>query len=221
MRDVQDWQLPVNWGVNCGLLARLLASHLWLWWCFFTPCLPALVRVVFAIVILASLFTFGPAHILTTSTWAVTTMCAARGLLLDCLCSICQLWTLAVGGVLIPVDFGHWDLLSMLLLEIGDKFPHLVSTPTPLCKSLLRCSRQAMVDEKGGEGFCSSDVGWARWQGEVNLLLHTCWCLRSLCWLWGILIWSLVRGVFQHHLPVRSPSRRRVLLWSGLSSPHR
>ena len=61
----------------------------------------------------------------------------------------------------------------MLLLEIGDKFPHLVSTPTPLCESLLQSSRQAMIDEKGGKGLRSSDVGWARWQGEVNLLLHT------------------------------------------------
>ena len=61
-----------------------------------------------------------------------------------------------------------------------------------------------MVDEKGGEGFSSGDVGWTHWQGEVNLLLHAFWCLRSLRWLWGILIWSLIRGVFQHHLPVRS-----------------
>ena len=63
-----------------------------------------------------------------------------------------------------------------------------------------------MIDEKGGEGLHSSDVGWAHWQGEVNLLLHMFWCLSSLCWLWGILVWSLVRGVFQHHLPVHSPS---------------
>ena len=73
----------------------------------------------------------------------------------------------------------------MLLLEIGDEFSHLVGTPTPLCESLLQSSRQAMVNEKGGEGFRSSDVGWARWQGEVNLLLHACWCLCSLRWLWA------------------------------------
>ena len=60
----------------------------------------------------------------------------------------------------------------MLLLEIGDEFSHLVGTPTSLCKSLLQSSRQAMVDEKGGESFSGSDSGWARWQGEVNLLLH-------------------------------------------------
>ena len=210
-------------GVTCGLLARLLASHHWLWWCIFAPCLPALVRVIiFTIVVPASLFTFGPAYILPAGTGAVTTTCTTCGLLLDRFCPICQLWTFVVGGVLVPVDFGHWDLLSMLLLEIGDEFSHLVGTPTPLCKSLLQSSRQAVVDEKGGEGFRSSDVSWARWQGEVNLLLHACRCLHSLRWLWGILIWSLIRGVFQHHLPVRSSPWRRVLLWGGLSSssPH-
>ena len=219
-RDVQDWQLPVNWGVTCGLLAWLLASHHWLWWCIFTR-LSALGRVIiFTIVVPASLFTFGPAYILTTGTGAVTTTCAACGLLLDRFCPICQLWTFVIGGVLVPIDFGHWDLLSMLLLEIGEEFSHLVGTPTPLCESLLQSSHQAMVNEKGGEGLSSSDVGWAHWQGEVNLFLHTSWCLCSLCWLWGILIWSLIRRVLQHHLPVRYPPWHRVLLWVGLSSPH-
>ena len=193
-RDVQDWQLSVNRGVNRALLAWLFASHHWLWWCIFAPCLPVLVRVIiFTIVVPASLFTFGPAYVLTAGAGAITTTCTACGLLLDRLCPICQLWTFVVGGVLVPVDFWHWDLLSMLLLEIGDEFSHLVGTPTSLCKSLLQSSRQAMVDEKGGESFSGSDVGWARWQGEVNLLLHAFWCLRSLRRLWGILIWSLIR----------------------------
>ena len=216
--DVKDWQLLVNWGVTCGLLAWLFAGHYWLWWCIFAR-LSALGGVIITTVVPASLFTSGPAYVLTTGTGAVTTTCAACGLL-DRLCPICQLWTFAVGGVLVPVDFRHWDLLAMLLLEIGDEFPHLVGTPTPFCESLLQSSRQAMIDEKGGERLRSSDVGWARWQGEVNLLLHTFWCLGSLCWLWGILVWSLVRGVFQHHLPVRSSSWHRVLLWGSLSSPH-
>ena len=85
---------------------------------------------------------------------------------------ICQFWTFIIGGVFVPVDFRHWDLLSMLFLEIGDEFSHLVGTPTSLCKSLLQSSHQAVVDEKGGESFSGSDVGWAHWQGEVNLLLH-------------------------------------------------
>ena len=192
-RDVQDWQLSVNWGLNCALLAWLFVSHHWLWWCISAPCLPALVRVIiFTIVVPASLFTFGRAYVLTAGAGAVTTMCTACGLLLDRLCPICQLSTFVIGGVLVPVDFWHWDLLSMLLLEIGDEFSHLVGTPTSLCKSLLQSSHQAMVDEKGGESFSGSDMGWACWQGEVNLLLHAFWCLRSLRRLWGILIWSLI-----------------------------
>ena len=101
----------------------------------------------------------------------------------------------------------------MLLLEVGDELPHLVSTPTSFCKSLLQSSHQTMVNKEGGEGLSSSDVGWACWQGEVNLLLHACWCLHSLHQLLGILVWSLIRGVFQHHLPVRSSAWCRILLW--------
>ena len=85
-----------------------------------------------------------------------------------------------------------------------------------LCKSFLQSSHQAMVNEKGGEGFGSSDMGWARWQGEVNLLLHAFWCLCSLCWLWGILIWGFIRRVFQHYFPICPTSWCRVLLRVGL-----
>ena len=192
-RDVQDWQLSVNRGLTGGLLAWLFASHHWFWWCIFA-CLPALVRVIIiTIAVSASLLASGPAYALTTRTGAVSTTCTACGLLPGRFGPICQLWTFVVSGVFIPIDFRHWDLLSMLLQEVGDEFSHLVGTPTSLCKSLLQSSRQAMVNEKGGEGFSSSDVGWARWQGEVNLLLHALWCLRSLRWLWGILIWSLIR----------------------------
>ena len=77
-RDVEYWQLSVNRGVTCGLLVRLFAGHHWLWWCIFAPCLPALVRVIiFTIVVPASLFTFGPAYILTAGTGAITTTCTA------------------------------------------------------------------------------------------------------------------------------------------------
>ena len=35
--DVKDWQLSVNQGVTCGLLAWLFVGHHWLWWCIFAP----------------------------------------------------------------------------------------------------------------------------------------------------------------------------------------
>ena len=211
-RDVEDWQLSVDRGVNCALLAWFLAGHQWFWWCIFIPCLPAFVRVILITIII-------PASLSTTRTGAVATTCAACGFLAHC-GSICQLQTLAVRGVFVPVDFGHWDLLSVLLLEVGDEFSHLVGTPTSFCKSFLQSSRQAMVNEKGGKGFCSSDVGWTRWQGEMNPLLHALRCLCSLHRLWVPFIWALIRRVLQHHLPVCSSPWRRVLPRVGLSSPH-
>ena len=160
-------------GVTCGLLARLFASHHWFWWCIFAH-LSALVRVIIiTIAVSALLLASGPAYALTTRTGAVTTTCTACGLLPGHFGPICQFWTFVVRGVFVPIDFRHWDLLSMLLLEIGDEFSHLVGTPTSLCKSLLQSSHQAMVNEKGGEGFSSSDVGWARWQGE-GICFFTC-----------------------------------------------
>ena len=217
-RDVEDWQLSVNRGVNCALLAWFFVSHHRSLLFALIPCLPMLVRVIIiTIVVSTSLSTSRPAYASATCAGATAITCTACGLLAH-FGSVCQLQTLTVRGVFIPIDFGHWDLLSMLLLNVGDEFSHLIGTPTSLCKSFLQSSRQAMVDEKGGEGFSSSDVGWARWQGEVNLLLHTFWCLRSLRRLWGILIWSLIRGLFQHHLPVCSSPLLGVLLRVALAS---
>ena len=160
MRDVENWQLLVNRGVNCALLAWFLASHQWWWWCSFIPCLPSLVRVIFiTIVITTSLFTSRPAY--TTCTGAVTTACsscstaattgcrlftwfapagascAASGLLLGCFGPIRQLRTFVIRGVFVPLDFRHGNLLPVLFLEIGNKFPHLVGTPTSSRKSFL------------------------------------------------------------------------------------
>ena len=45
--------------------------------------------------------------------------CTTRGLL-ACSGPVCQLNTIAVRGIFVPVDFGHGDFLSMLLLEVVD-----------------------------------------------------------------------------------------------------
>ena len=217
VRDVQDWQLPVNWGVNCALLAWFFPGHQLLWWFTFTPCLPAFVGVIIlAVVVTTSLFASGTAC--TTCTGAAALACTAptaaststaagcwllswfapagascttRGLL-GCFGPVCQLNTIAVRGIFVPVDFGHGDLLSMLPLEVGDELPHLVSTPTSFCESLLQSSRQTVVDKEGGKGLGSSDVGWACRQSKMYLLLHPFWCFSSLRRSWGTLIWSLV-----------------------------
>ena len=130
VRDVEDWQLSVNRGVNCAHLAWFLAGHHWFWWCIFTPCLSTFVRVILiTIIVPASLSTSRPTYAPATRTGAVATTCAACGFLAH-FGSVCQLQTFAVRGVFVPIDFGHWDLLSMLLLEVGNEFSHLVGTPT-------------------------------------------------------------------------------------------
>ena len=72
-----------------------------------------------------------------------------------------------------------------------------------------------MVNEESHEGFSRGHMGWAGSQSQVYLLLHSFRCGRSLHLL-GVIF---VRGVLQHHLPIRS-SWSRVLLRVGLSSPH-
>ena len=56
----------------------------------------------------------------------------------------------------------------MLLLEVGDQLPHLISAPASFFKGLPQGSRQAMVNEKGGEGFSSSDVAGVGRQHQVD-----------------------------------------------------
>ena len=137
-RDVEDWQLPVDRGVSCALLAWFFAGHHRSWWFTLIPCLPALVRVIIvAVVIPTSLSTSRPAYTAATCASSTAITCPACGFLAHS-GSVCQLQALTVRGVFVPVDFGHWDLLSMLLLEVGDEFSHLVGTPTFLCKSFLQ-----------------------------------------------------------------------------------
>ena len=78
-RDVKDWQLPVDRGVNCTRLAWFFAGHHRFWWSTFIPCLPALVRVIIiTVVVPASLSTSGPAYA-TASTCAGTAATTCMG----------------------------------------------------------------------------------------------------------------------------------------------
>ena len=216
-RDVEDCQLSVDWGVNCARLTWFFAGHQWSWWFTFIPCLPALVRVIIiTVVVPASLSTSRPAYASATATCAGTTAirCSACGFLAH-FGPLCHLQTLAVRGVFVPVDFGHWDSLSVLLLEVGNKFPHLVSTPTSFHKSFLQGSRKTVVNKESCKGFGCCDMGWTCWQVQMYLLLHAFRCLRSLH-LFGV---TLIRRVLQHHLPVCS-SRIRLRVALSSSSSH-
>ena len=218
VRDVEGWQLSVNQGVNCAHLAWFFVGHHWSWWFTFIPCLPALVRVIIITVIVpASLSTSGPAYASATCAGTAAITCTAWGFLAH-FGPVCQLQTLTVRGVFVPVDFGHWDLLSVLLLEVGNEFPHLVGTPTSFHKSFLQGSHKIVVNKESCEGFSCGHMGWTCWQSQVYLLLHTFRHLRSLHLLGVILIQTLIRRVLQHHLPVCSSPWLRVRLRVALSS---
>ena len=71
-RDVENWQLPVDRGVNCAPPAWFFTGHDRSWGSTLIPCLPALVRVIIiTIIVPASLSTSGPAG-------ATTTTCAGN-----------------------------------------------------------------------------------------------------------------------------------------------
>ena len=241
-RDVENWQLFVDRGVNCARLAWFFAGHHRFWWCTFIPCLPALVRVIIiTVVVPASLSTSRPAYAFATcagaaaitcsscSTAATTgcrlftwfapagATCATSGLLAYC-GAVCQFQTLAVREVFVPLDFRHGDLLPVLLLEIGNKFPHLVGTPTSSRESFLQGSSKPVVNKESCEGLSCGHMGWAGWQSQVYLFLHPFRCLCSLHLLGVIFVQTLIRRVLQHHLSVRSSPRLRVLLRVALSS---
>ena len=68
--DVKDWQVSIDWGVNCAHFAWLFTGHRLPRWSTFIPCLPTLVRVItIATVISTPLSTSGP-------TYATATTCA-------------------------------------------------------------------------------------------------------------------------------------------------
>ena len=79
-RDVEDWQLSVDRGVNCARFAWFFTGHHRSWWSTFIPCLPALVRVIIiTVVVSASLSTSGPAYA-TATTCAGTAATTCTGL---------------------------------------------------------------------------------------------------------------------------------------------
>ena len=197
--DVQHQQLLVDRRVHYSLLAWLFTGHLQFRRRLFTLGLLTFAGIVLVIIsISAPLLPLGSASAATTCTGTSATtctgtsatVCTARGLPLDRLCPICQLWTFVVGRVLVPLDFGHWDLLPVLFLEVGDKLPHLVGAPTLLCERFLQSLRQTMINKEGGKSFGCGDMGWACWQGEMDLLLHPFWHFSSLRRSWGTLLLS-------------------------------
>ena len=114
-----------------------------------------------------------------------------------------------------PVNFGHWNLLSVLFLEVGDKLPHLVSAPTSFGKGLLQGTSKPVINKERCEGLGRGHMSRAGRQSQMYLLLHTFWCCSSLRRL-GFFI----RRILHHHLPVCWLPWRRILLWILLSSSH-
>ena len=144
-RDVEGWQLPINRRVSHDLLSGLLTCHRWFWLLVPISSLPSFVGIVIVtITVTTSLLASGTAC--TTCTRAAALLCtapvtststAASCWLLSRLapagasCTtrglpgysgpVCQFNALLFRGVFVAVDFGHWNLLSMLFLEVGDE----------------------------------------------------------------------------------------------------
>ena len=237
-RDIEGWQLPIDRRVSYAFLAGFLTSHLWFRLLASIPGLPAFVGVVIIIIITASLLASGTAC--TTCTWAAALLCTApvtststaagcwllsrlapagascttRGLL-GYPGPVCQLNAFLFRGVFVPINFGHWNLLPMLFLEVGDQLPHLVGTPTSFGKGLLQGSSKPVINEERREGLSRGHMSRAGRQSQMYLLLHTFWCCSSLRRL-GFFI----RRILHHHLLVCWLPWRRVLLWILLSSSH-
>ena len=130
--------------------------------------------------------------------------------LLGCFGPVCQLDAFLFSGVFVPLDFGHWDLLSVLFLEVGDELPHLVGAPTSFGKGLLQGSSKPVVNKEGCEGLSCGHMSWAGRQSQMYLPLYMFWCSSSLRRL-GFFI----RRVLHHHLPVCASPWSRVLLSSS------
>ena len=203
-RDVEGWQLPIDRRVSHDLLSGLLTSHRWFRLLVPISSLPSFVGIVIiTITVTTSLLASGTAC--TTCTWAAALLCtapvtststAASCWLLSRLapagasCTtrglpgysgpVCQLNAFLFRGVFVAVDFGHWNLLSMLFLEVGDELPHLVGAPTSLGKGLLQGTSKPVVDKERREGLSRGHMSRAGRQSQVYLLLHACWCCSSL-----------------------------------------
>ena len=236
-RDIEGWQLPIDRRVSYAFLAGFFTSHLWFRLLASVPGLPAFVGVVIIIIITASLLASGTAC--TTCTWAAALLCtasvtststAASCWLLSRLapagasCTtrglpgysgpICQLNAFLFRGVFVPVNFGHWNLLSVLFHEVGDKLPHLVGAPTSFGKGLLQGSSKPVIDKKRREGLSRGHMSRAGRQSPDVSASSRIWCCSSLRRL-GFFI----RRILHHHLPVWLPWRR-ILLGVLLSSSH-
>ena len=239
-RDVEGWQLPIDRRVSYAFLAGFFTSHLWFRLLASIPGLPAFVWVIIIIIITASLLASGTACTTTTCAGAAALTCTASATstsiaagcwLLPRLapagasCTtrghpgysgpVCQLNAFLFRGVFIPVNFGHWNLLSVLYLEVGDKLPHLVGAPTSFGKGLLQGSSKPVINKERCEGLSRGHMNRAGRQSQMYLLLHTFWCCSSLRRL-GFFI----RRILHHHLSVCWLPWRRVLLWILLSSSH-
>ena len=75
-RDVEGWQLPIDWRVSCALLAWFFTSHLQFQLLISIPSLPAFVGVVI-ITIAVTTSLLAPGTACTTCIWAAALMCTA------------------------------------------------------------------------------------------------------------------------------------------------
>ena len=86
----------------------------------------------------------------------------------------------------------------MLLLEVGDKLPHPVGTPTLFRERFLQSSRKPVINKESRKRLSRGHMSRTGRQGQMYPPPHTLRHPSSLR-----LLGVLIRGVLQHHLPVR------------------
>ena len=112
-RDIEGSQPPVDWGVNCALLAWFLTSHLLFRLLTSTPCLPAFVGVVIiTIAVTTSLLASRTAC--TTCTGAAALACTAPAASTSTAAGHWLLSGLAPAGASCTTPRSSWLLCSRL-----------------------------------------------------------------------------------------------------------
>ena len=75
-RDVKDWQPSIDRGVSCACFTWFFTGHGWSWWSTFTPCLPALVRVIIITVVVPASLSASTRITASGPAFAASTTCA-------------------------------------------------------------------------------------------------------------------------------------------------
>ena len=88
----------------------------------------------------------------------------------------------------------------MLRCVVGLEFLHHVDGPLPGLQRLSQGSIHSMPNEELMKTCCQRHISWFGRQSKGDPLFHPFWLPQLHAW--HLLIWTLIRGVLQYHLPL-------------------